>query len=237
MAESGMSMPAIRHSVSRRATVSLGVLAWTVVSEPSWPVFIAWSMSRASPPRHSPTTMRSGRMRRQFLTRRRIDTSPFPSALAGLASMRTTWLCWSFSSSESSTVMMRSSGPMQSEMALRSDVLPEPVPPETTMFFLKATHASMNFIISGLMEPNETSLSSVKRDLPNFRIVRHAPSGVMGGMTALTREPSSRRASTSGLDSSMRRPTLFTIRSMTRMRCPGSRKCRSESATLPLRST
>ena len=166
-----------------------------------------------------------------------MDTSPLPSAFAGRASMRTTWLCCSFSSSESSTVMMRSVGPMQSEMALRSDVLPEPVPPETTMFLRSATHASMNFIISGLMEPKETSLSSVKSDLPNFRIVRHAPSGVIGGITAFTREPSSRRASTSGLDSSMRRPTLFTMRSITRMRCPGSRKWRSVSPTLPLRST
>ena len=32
-------------------------------SEPSCPVFIAWSMSRASPPRTSPTTIRSGRIR------------------------------------------------------------------------------------------------------------------------------------------------------------------------------
>ena len=166
-----------------------------------------------------------------------MDTSPFPSAFAGRASILTTWLCWSFNSRESSTVMMRSAGPMQSEIALRSDVLPEPVPPETTMFFLRATHASMNFIISGLIEPNDTSLSSVKSDLPNFRIVRHAPSGVIGGITAFTREPSSSRASTSGLDSSIRLPTLLTMRSMTRMRCPGSRKCLSVRPTFPLRST
>ena len=49
-----------------------GELACVVVSEPSWPVFIAWSMSSASPPRHSPTTMRSGRMRSAFFTRSRI---------------------------------------------------------------------------------------------------------------------------------------------------------------------
>ena len=50
-----------------RLSASRGLLACTVVIEPSWPVFIAWSMSRASPPRHSPTTMRSGRIRRLFL--------------------------------------------------------------------------------------------------------------------------------------------------------------------------
>ena len=46
-----------------RDSASRGVLAWMVVSEPSWPVFIACSMSSASSPRTSPTTMRSGRIR------------------------------------------------------------------------------------------------------------------------------------------------------------------------------
>ena len=36
------------------------MLAWIVVIEPSWPVFIAWSMSNASAPRTSPTMIRSG---------------------------------------------------------------------------------------------------------------------------------------------------------------------------------
>ena len=72
-------MPAISTIVSRRESMSRGVLAWPVVSEPSWPVFIAWSMSSASPPRHSPTTMRSGRMRRQLITRSRMVIAPLPS--------------------------------------------------------------------------------------------------------------------------------------------------------------
>ena len=67
MARTGRSMPAISTIVSRRASMSRGVLAWPVVSEPSWPVFIAWSMSSASPPRHSPTMIRSGRMRKRGL--------------------------------------------------------------------------------------------------------------------------------------------------------------------------
>ena len=54
------------------------------MSEPSWPVFMAWSMSSASGPRHSPTTIRSGRMRRAFFTRSRIVYSPAPSMLAAL---------------------------------------------------------------------------------------------------------------------------------------------------------
>src|SRR3954447_21515616 len=54
MARSGRSMPAMSTRVSRRAMPSRGELAWPVDSEPSRPVFIAWSMSRLSPPRHSP---------------------------------------------------------------------------------------------------------------------------------------------------------------------------------------
>ena len=79
----GSSTPAMRTSVSRRAMASRGEFACVVVSEPSWPVFIAWSMSSASPPRHSPTTMRSGRMRSAFFTRSRIVYSPRPSRFGG----------------------------------------------------------------------------------------------------------------------------------------------------------
>ncbi len=43
MARDGSSTPAIRQSVSRRPRASLGEFAWVVVSEPSCPVFIAWS--------------------------------------------------------------------------------------------------------------------------------------------------------------------------------------------------
>ena len=75
--------PAISTIVSSRDSASRGELAWTVVSEPSWPVFIACSMSSASPPRTSPTMMRSGRMRSALRTRSRMVTSPRPSMLGG----------------------------------------------------------------------------------------------------------------------------------------------------------
>ena len=45
-----------------------------------------------------------------------------------------------------------------------------------------------------------------------------------GGTTALTRLPSGRRASTIGLDSSMRRPAVATMRWMMRLRCVSSVK-------------
>ena len=48
MARLGRSKPAISTIVSMRASASRGALACTVESEPSWPVFMAWSMSRAS---------------------------------------------------------------------------------------------------------------------------------------------------------------------------------------------
>ncbi len=80
----------MRTMVSSRRRASSGLLAWQVDSDPSWPVFMAWSMSSASGPRTSPTTMRSGRMRRALRTSSRMRTSPAPSALAGRASSRTT---------------------------------------------------------------------------------------------------------------------------------------------------
>ncbi len=86
----GRSMPAINTKVSRREMVSRGLLAWTVVKEPSWPVFIACSISKASPARTSPTTMRSGRIRNEFTTRSRMLTGRSASMEACLVSKRTT---------------------------------------------------------------------------------------------------------------------------------------------------
>ncbi len=74
-------------------------------------------------------------MRSAFLTRSRIEYSPFPSRFAGRVSSETTWGCLSWSSAASSIVTMRSSEGMAPERTLRSVVLPLPVPPEMTMFF------------------------------------------------------------------------------------------------------
>jgi len=129
----GRSMPnlAMRTSLS---TASCAVPACSVVSEPSWPVFMAWSMSMHSSPRTSPTTILSGLMRRAFLTRSRMATSPEPSMEASRASRRTTSGCKSNrSSAESSMVTMRSFSSISHESALSSVVLPEPVPPATAI--------------------------------------------------------------------------------------------------------
>src|SRR5581483_3732723 len=92
IARSGRSTPAVNTSVSSRESASRGEFAWMVVSEPSWPVFIACSMSTDSGPRTSPTMIRSGRMRSALRTRSRMRTSPRPSALDGRASSETRWI-------------------------------------------------------------------------------------------------------------------------------------------------
>ena len=153
MARTGRSKPAISTMVSSRARASRGVLAWTVVIEPAWPVFMAWSMSRASPPRTSPTTIRSGRIRRALRTRSRMRTSPRPSLLAGRDSSRTTWGCWSWSSAASSMVTMRSRSGMNDDSTLRVVVLPVPVPPETRTLSLPRTLASRNRARSMVIDP------------------------------------------------------------------------------------
>ena len=109
-ASNGMCRSLIVASVSSRWIASSQELACTVTSEPSWPVLSAWSMSSVSPPRTSPTMMRSGRMRSELRTRSRIVTSPRPSTLGGRASSVTTCGCCSRSSALSSTVMIRSPG-------------------------------------------------------------------------------------------------------------------------------
>ncbi len=99
--------------------MSAGVLAWPVDSEPSWPVVIAWSMSRASPARHSPTMIRSGRMCRALRSRSRMVISPLPSRFGGRASSVTTCAWLSCSSAASSMVTIRSSSGMNDERTLR----------------------------------------------------------------------------------------------------------------------
>ena len=74
MARCGRSTPAISTIVSSRDSASRGALACTVVIEPSWPVFIACSMSSAAPSRTSPTMIRSGRIRSALRTRSRMVT-------------------------------------------------------------------------------------------------------------------------------------------------------------------
>ncbi len=67
-------------------------------------------------------------------------------------------------------------------------------------------------------------------------MVMTGPISDSGGMIAFTREPSVRRASTIGLDSSMRRPIGEMIRSMMRMTWSSFWKTTLVNSRRPLRS-
>ncbi len=112
-------------------------------------------------------------------------------------------------------VMMRSPSGMKFDSTLSSVVLPEPVPPEIRMFLRCSTQMRMNAAICGLIAPKASRSASVSTLRPNLRMLSAGPLMASGGMMALTREPSLRRASTIGEDSSMRRPIGVTMRSMT----------------------
>ena len=141
MALIGISIPAIATMFSSRLTPSRALLAWIVVIDPSWPVFMACSMSITSSPRVSPTMMRSGRIRRALRRQSRWVTAPRPSTLAGRLSMRPTCSCCSCNSAVSSMVRMRSELSMNEDSAFSVVVFPEPVPPDTMIFSRVATAA------------------------------------------------------------------------------------------------
>ncbi len=237
IARDGRSMPAISTIVSSLDRESRGELACRVVSDPSWPVFMAWSMSRASPPRHSPTMMRSGRMRRLLMTSFLMGMAPSPLMFGGLASRLTTCSWGRFSSAASSIVTMRSSGGMKAQTTFRSVVFPEPVPPLITMFWRCLTASSKNCAICRVSVPKETRSSIVNGSEANFLMVSVGPVSARGDMIALTREPSGRRASTMGLDSSMRRPIGEMILRMMLVTCWLSVNRRGVLWIFPCRST
>ena len=133
--------------------MSRGLLAWPVEREPSWPVVIAWSMSSASPARHSPTMMRSGRMCIALRSRLRIVISPSPSRFGGRDSsvMTCSWRSWS--SAASSIVTMRSPFGMNEDRTLSVVVLPEPVPPDTKTLSRASMQTRTKSNISGVAVP------------------------------------------------------------------------------------
>ncbi len=97
--------------------------------------------------------------------------------------------------------------------------------------------ASMSIAISGVNALKLSKSSSLRGLAPKRRMDIDGPSRASGGMMALTREPSGRRASTMGEVSSTRRPTLDTMRSMICIRWSLSRNLTSVFSSLPRRST
>ncbi|GAA3853758.1 hypothetical protein GCM10022275_00280 [Tessaracoccus defluvii] len=76
----------------------------------------------------------------------------------------------------------------------------------------------------GLRVPSRIRSGTLSASWLNLRMVSVEPLTARGAMIAFTREPSSSRASTSGDDSSMRRPMRVTMRSMICRRWASSRK-------------
>ncbi len=115
-------------------------------------------------------------------------------------------------------VTMRSVAGMYPDRTLSMVVLPAPVPPDITTLSLDRTIA-LNVLATGSVKvPIRSRSATPNRSTAKRRIDNTGPSMARGGMMAFTRDPSARRASTIGEDSSTRRPTAETIRSMIFMR-------------------
>ena len=99
------------------------------------------------------------------------------------------------------------------DSAFSSVVLPAPVPPEMTMLSFARTSARSSSTVGASVDAISTSCSSVN-SRGKRRIVSVGPLSASGGMITLTRSPVGRRASTIGLDSSTRRLTWETMRSI-----------------------
>ena len=147
IARAGKSIPAIKTIVSSGTQCVAGRVRVDGRYEPSWPVFIAWSMSSASPPRTSPTMMRSGRIAavaHQVLTspRRALDVRR-----AGLQPHNVVLLSWS--SAASSIVTIRSLSGIIDDITFSNVVLPVPVPPLTSTLSLAVDAAGRISACSG----------------------------------------------------------------------------------------
>ena len=79
--------------------------------------------------------------------------------------------------------------------------------------------------------------SSIVNSRGKRRIVIVGPRSASGGMITFTRSPVGRRASTIGLDSSTRRLTVETIRSIVWKSCASSENEMSARSIRPSRST
>src|SRR5579871_5363760 len=99
------------------------------------------------------------------------------------------------------------------------------------------TDAAISTAICGRIAPMSTSLLRLKGFFENLRIETSGPSTAIGRTATLTREPSRRRASHKGCDSSTRRPTAETILLTMRRRCDSSLKRTGVGSKTPLRST
>ena len=115
--------------------------------------------------------------------------------------------------------------------------MPLPVPPEISMLTSALDRPASTSPISGVRLWLAMRLSICSGTAAKRRIDITGPSSASGGMITFTREPSGRRASAIGLDSSTRRPTRETILSMIFIRWLSSTKLTFVVSSRPRRST
>ena len=148
--------------IARRPKTPREESAWIEHIEPSLPCDMARSMGSTSAPRTSPTITRCGSMRSAERTRSASVNAPTPSVLGSLASSVSWSGCRSSNrsipiSSESSTVMRRSSGSMSLIRQRSIVVFPVPVPPATITFARARTAADKKPASSSLHTLRSTS--------------------------------------------------------------------------------
>src|SRR5699024_7859274 len=191
----GLMLASAPRAATRLGTAS-AVVAWIVAHPPSWPVLRAVSMSLTSAPRHSPTTRRSGRIRRALRTRSVRVTSPPPSTLACRAVSWTTCGWVTMSSRASSTMTMRWSAPSCESWAPSGAVVPVPAPPEMRMFARASTASASRGLISSGTNPSAHSWEKGNPERLGTRNEIVVVSAEIGGTIAFIRTPSGRRTST-----------------------------------------
>jgi len=217
------SSPSWRTSAASKG-LSRPFAGWCTI-EPSWPLFIAESMSR---PRASDLTDDD--------SRRPHAQGFFDEAADRERPERPR--CWQAGLERDAVgdIDSRWSSPVSSMVTRRSSPTAMDAPSAFRHVFCRTlaagdqhvqpdwTAASRNVAASGLSVPSATRSSSVLARRRNFRTVTWVQRDVNGGMTALRREPSGRRASTSGLVSSSRRPRRPTARRTIRSNSASSSK-------------
>ena len=194
--------------------------------------------SAASGPRTSPSTMWSGRCRRVCRTRSRMLTPPLlPSRRPSARPSRRNALgCVSRISMVSSITTMRSERGRRPTQALRSVVLPDPVPPAIRTFPSRRSVSRTTCRTSRGSEPISTRSAADSRHLLKRRMVM-ASSVDAGGAAIATRDPSPSRTSTIG---SRRRskpdPRVIIAAAASRSRWPRRPSATGTRSRRPLRS-
>ena len=136
--------------------------------DPSLPWVMALSIVTTSSPNTSPTITRDGFMRRVSRTSSAIVTAPAPSVLGSRSSNAMALGWWSMSpsspsSSDRSTVRIRSSAPISDASARSNVVFPALVAPATITFLRAWMSAARNSAISWSMVSRPTRSLSVTR--------------------------------------------------------------------------